>query len=188
MGIQWGDNHEHYCTNPLTKTLSDCCTEGWRNHLPMAYRIGCGTIVPNDYQVSNRYSTAADWWDCKENLPMIALRLRSKWWLPRSSPPSPYQLQNHNIVRLGNGILKAAFQVLKHTPIVGCITTYCEACMLDMDQWYTTLADAIGSFYHPDMVSSKSHIWTDGYDDARGGSTHHSSTSQWDAIVMPFEI
>jgi hypothetical protein len=68
---------------------------------------------------------------------------------------------------------KAAFREQKRAPIMVSMTTYCQAYVLDMDQWYTAHTRCHWpSFYHPRMVASELHMRTDGYDDARSGSSH----------------
>ena len=49
-------------------------------------------------------------------------------------------------------------------------------------------ADAIGAFYHPQMVTSESHMRTDGYDDARSESSHHCPKSRQGAVANDVEI
>ena len=45
-------------------------------------------------------------------------------------------------------------------------------------------ADAVGAFYHPPMVTSESHMRTDGYDDARSEWSHDCPKSQQGAVGM----
>jgi hypothetical protein len=50
------------------------------------------------------------------------------------------------------------------------------------------MPDAIGAFYHPQMVTSESHMGTDGYDDARSQSSHHCPKSRQGAVANDVEI
>jgi len=48
--------------------------------------------------------------------------------------------------------------------------------------------DAIGAFYHPQMVTSDSNMRTDGYDDAKSESSHHCPKSRQGAVAIDVEI
>jgi len=127
------------------------------NYRWMAYWTECRTNLPNDYQEANGYSTDAAYRDCQEKSTKNAPKLSSEW-LSRSWPPRPYQMPNQEMPKSADTIYKAAFQEQKRAPNAVSMTTYCETYVLDMDQWYTTFADAIGAFYHPQTVTSGSHL------------------------------
>jgi len=46
------------------------------------------------------------------------------------------------------------------------------------------MPEAIGAFYHPQMVTSESHMGTDNYDDTRNECSHHCPKSRRDAVAM----
>jgi hypothetical protein len=46
------------------------------------------------------------------------------------------------------------------------------------------MPDAIGAFYHPQMVTSESNIRTDGYDDANSESSHDYPKSGQGTVAM----
>ena len=134
-----------------------------KNYRPMAYRTECGTIPPNDYWEANRYSTEAVYWwprevdqECTEAIIRLAsTEKRSTETLPDAESRDA-----------GNPIWKAAFPEQKRAPIAVSMTTYCEAYVLDMDQWYTaTLMQwALSTILKWSPVS---HITTNGCDNAR---------------------
>jgi len=63
-----------------------------------------------------------------------------------------------------------------------------KAYVLDMDQWYTALANAIGGFYHPQMVTSESNMRTDSYDNTKNESSHLCPKSRQVAVAIDIEI
>jgi hypothetical protein len=75
-------------------------------------------------------------------------------------------------------IYTAAIGEQKCDPIVVSMATQCEADVLNMDQCFTALVDAIGALYHPQMVTSESNMRTDGYVDAKNRSSHYCPKSR----------
>ena len=88
----------------------------------MPYRTEHGTILPNDYWQPNGYSTEAI-------IRMTSTEKRSTGTLPDAGSGDA-----------GICICKSAFREQRHTPIGVSITTYCEAHVLDIDQWHTAHA------------------------------------------------
>jgi len=84
------------------------------------------------------------------------LKLSSEWLPPRTGPPRPCRIPNHKLPRSANAMYKAAFWEQKCSPIMVSMTTYCDAYVLDMDQWYTAHAWCNWRlFYHLGMVTSE---------------------------------
>ena len=108
----------------------------WRikNYCRTAYRTECGSILPNDYWEANGYTTeAVDRWprevDQERTEAIIWMTTTEK----RSTETSPDAKSRDVAMR----ICKAAFREQRHTSITVSMTTYCEAYVLDMDQWHT---------------------------------------------------
>jgi len=126
--------------------------------------------LPNDYRETNGHSTEATNRDGP------------------SGPPRPYWLPNKEMLRSVNAMYKVAFREHMRAPIAVSTTTYCEVYVLDLDQWYTALADAIGPFYHPQLVTRVSHMRTNTYDNARSESSNHCPKSRQSAVANDVEI
>jgi hypothetical protein len=91
--------------------------------------------LPNDYQEANGYSTEAAYRDGTENSTKNAPKLSSEWLSPRSSPPRPYQMQNHEIARSANAnaMHKAAFPEQTRSCYMASMT-YRDVNVLELDQ------------------------------------------------------
>lgn len=84
---------------------------------------------------------------------------------------------------LHNSMYIVAFWDQNWACIMVSMTTYCDAYMVDMDQWYTTNTwSSLHPFNNPRMASSQQDLSTDIFDNARSGSSRHYSKSRWDPI------
>ena len=110
-----------------------------------------------------------------------APNLPSEWLPLKNGLPRPYWMPNQEMPRSAYAMYKAAFREQQRAPITVSMTTYCEAYMLDMDQWYIIHAQCnLPPFSNPRMVSCKSHTRIDGYDGASSGSSHYCPKSRRD--------
>jgi len=179
------DYREPYRTKLHTKMLTEWCTEGSTNYRRTAYRTEYQTTIPKAYQMTTEKPT-----NILSKLPTEmatekstknAPKLSSEWLSPRNGAPRPCRMPNYEMLSLANAMHKANSPRAKRALITVSMTTYCEAHVLDMHQWYTAHAQCNWrQFYHSRMVTSKSHMRTDGYDDARSGSSHQCPKSRGD--------
>jgi len=120
------------------------------------------------YQRMTHYSRTVYWTECKSTIPEayqmttekhtdIQSKLPTEMATGRTCSLRPNQMLNQDMPKSAYSTYNAAFQVQKCTTITVSMAIYCEAYLLDTDQWYTAHADANGAFCHPEMVTSKSH-------------------------------
>jgi len=173
---------------PYQATYRDAYRMAYRrikNYPRTAYQTECGSILPHDYWEANGYSTEAVYrWPREVNQERTEAIIRMTSTGKRSTETLPDPKSRDAGIRICN----EAFPEQTRAPIAVSMTTQCEAYVLDMDQRYTALADAIGAFYHTQMVTSELHMRTDGYDNARSESSHHCPKPRQRAIANYVEI
>jgi hypothetical protein len=136
------NNNQHCHTKQLFEKLTKCHTETSRNYNLTVYEIECLMTIHEACQMTTEKPII---WQLKQP----HLMDRKKWtknvpqqhsdWLSlRNGPIIPYQLKNQQVPTSVYALCKAALQVQKHIQITLSMTIYCNACIVEMDQWYTT--------------------------------------------------